>query len=312
MAVDVDGASGENCVSATIDLLFELLKVDSPSGDEGPMADWVKGWIQANCADARVARLGDSLIAIRGDAPAVAIFAHLDTTGFTLGYNSRLISIGSPAPEDGTPVREAMPNGLRGAVRECEDVWELADAEGVPGSRWVYAAKPFQSGDDIVSPYLDNRGGLWAALNALTRCPSIAIAFTTGEEHSGQGAFVCARYLFENYAIDQALISDITWDTEHVHCGKGVAVSLRDRMVPRQRFLDKVLALAERSGLPFQREIESSGGSDGAYLQRSGFPIDWVFVGAPEKHPHTDHEVVNVRDMGVMADMLVALVEGLS
>ena len=313
-AVDVDGAPWEKRLSASIDLLFELLKIDSPSGDEGPMADWVTAWIQANCAEARVARMGDSLIAIRGEAPATAIFAHLDTTGFTLGYESRLISIGSPAPEDGTPVREATPNGRRGVVRECEDVWEVADVDGVaaPGTRWVYAAEPFQSGDEIVSPYLDNRGGMWAALNALTRCPSIAVALTTGEEHSGQGAFVCARYLFENYAVDQALISDITWDTEHVHCGKGVAISLRDRMVPRQRFLDRVLSLAEVSGLPFQREIESSGGSDGAYLQRSGFPIDWVFVGAPEKHPHTDHEVVNVRDLRVMADMLVALVEGLS
>ena len=301
-------------MAVAIELLFELLEIDSPSADEGPMADWIDAWVRSNCPEARIARLGDSLIALRGEMPSTAIFAHIDTTGFTLGYDSRLISIGSPAPEDGTPVRETRSSSeapRRGIVRELEEVWELAEADGVPGTRWVYATSPRQAGDQIVSPYLDNRAGVWAALNALTRCSSIAVAFTTGEEHSGQGAFVCGRYLYENYAIDQALISDITWDTEHVHCGKGVAISLRDRMMPRQRFLDRVLSIAERSGIPFQREIESSGGSDGAYLQRSGFPIDWVFVGAPEKHPHTDHEVVDVRDLDAMADMLVALVEGL-
>jgi putative aminopeptidase FrvX len=146
----------------------------------------------------------------------------------------------------------------------------------------------------------------------LEQCTSVAVAFTTGEEHSGQGAFVCGRYLYERYGIDQALISDITWDTSDVRCGEGVAISLRDRMVPRQRFLDRVFAIAETSGLPFQREIESSGGSDGAYLQRSGFPIDWVFVGAPERHPHSDHEAVDTRDLEAMANMLVVLVEQLS
>src|SRR3569833_1310902 len=277
----------EECrVSSTIELLFELLNVDSPSGDEGAMADWIDAWARANCPDARIARLGDSLVVVRGQSPATAIYAHIDTTGFTLGYDKRLISIGSPEPEDGSPVRQVslwatptLNSSLKarecgGVVREREDVWELDEGEGVPGSRWVYNKKPVRTGDEICSPYIDNRGGIWAALVALTRCPSIAIAFTTGEEHSGQGAFGCGRYLYETYAVDQALISDITWHTSHVHCGKGVAISLRDRMVPRQRYLDRVLSIAERSGIPFQREIESSGGSDGAYLQRSGFPID--------------------------------------
>ena len=306
---------------ATIDLLFELLKVDSPSGDEGPMADWVKTWIQANCPEARVARLEarQRLSAIiGGEALATAIFAHLDTTGFTLGYESRLISIGSPAPEDGTPVREATPNGRRGLVREVRgDVWELADVDGVSRiSMGPCGWNRFQSGDEIVSPYLDNRGGIWAALNALARCPSIAVAFTTGEEHSGQGAFVCARYLYENYAVDQALISDITWDTEHVHCGKGVmqfrseiawshvsdfwtVCLLSLRADPRNcRFSVKLKVAADQTEPICSAAASRSTGC-------SSEPL--------EKHPHTDHEVVNVpRDLGIMADMLVVLVEGLS
>ena len=108
------------------------------------------------------------------------------------------------------------------------------------------------------------------------------------------------------------MIADLTWHTKHIKCGRGVAVSLRDSCLPRQRYLDRVLALAETSGLPFQREIESSGGSDGAALDRSGVPLDWVFVGAPEKGAHTARERVHVGDLQGMAALLVHLVNGLS
>ena len=276
------------------------------------MADWLVNQIVANMPEVRVERIGDSVIAVRGKAPTVAVFAHIDTTGFTLGYDRKLIRIGGPAPKDGVELKLAG-GEARGKLRIGKaGGWKLggkSDAE--PGTRWVYAAQPRQSGDEIISPYLDNRAGVWAALQTLTRCENVAVAFTAGEEHSGHGALVCARRLYEGYAIDQALISDITWDTKHVHCGGGVAVSLRDAMTPRQRYLERILELAHLSGVPYQREIESSGGSDGGYIQRSGFPIDWVFVGAPEKHPHTSAERVRISDLNAMADMLVSLVNGL-
>ena len=72
------------------------------------------------------------------------------------------------------------------------------------------------------------------------------------------------------------------------------------------------MALAEAWGHPFQREVESSGGSDGAYLERSGVPIDWVFVGAPERGPHTAAERLQAGDLRGMADLLVSLVDGLT
>ena len=132
------------------------------------------------------------------------------------------------------------------------------------------------------------------------------------EETGSHGAGVTARRLYEKHGITQALIADLTWDTKHIKRGAGVAVSLRDSRVPRQSYLNRVLAHAESSGLPFQREIEASGGSDGAGIDRSGVPMDWVFIGAPEKAPHTFRERVSVSDLQVMAALLVYLVQGLS
>ena len=278
------------------------------------MADWLEGWLARELPDVRVERLGDSLLAVRGERPAVAVFAHLDTTGWTVGHDKRLLPIGGPDGKVGDPIRPAGTRDTGSTLARRKDgSWKVrGKASAAPGSRWVYAAAPVQEGKEIAAPYLDNRAGVWAALHVLRRCPSVAVAFTAYEETRGVGGLLCARRLAETLGISQALIADLTWHTKHVRCGRGVAVSLRDSCLPRQAYLDRVLALAETSGLPFQREIEGSGGSDGAALDRSGVPFDWVFIGAPEKGAHTARERVQVRDLQSMAALLVHLVNGLS
>lgn len=278
------------------------------------MADWLEEWLTRGLPDAQVERLGDSLLARRGEKPIVAVFAHLDTTGWTLGYDKHLVSIGGPDGKLGDAIR---PTGMLAAgntlARRKDGTWKVkGKTQAAPGSRWVYAAAPTQDAEVIVAPYLDNRAGVWAALHVLMRCPNVAVAFTTYEETRGVGALLCARRLSETLGVTQALIADLTWHTTHIKCGRGVAVSLRDSCLPRQRYLDRVLALAETSGLPFQHEIESSGASDGAALDRSGVPFDWVFIGAPEKGAHTARERVHIGDLQGMAALLVHVVNGLS
>jgi len=301
-----------------LDWLWELLALDSPSGEEGAIADWLEGWAARALPEARVERLGDSVIIQRGEKPSAALFAHTDTTGWTLGYDKRLIRIGGPDGKIGDHLRPAgRPDTGNTLGRRPHGSWKLTGkTDALPGSAWVYADPPAQKtgrqGREIYGPYLDNRGGIWAGLQALLHCPCVAVAFTTGEEVSGGGAIACARRLGETHGITQALIADLTWHTQYIRRGKGVAISLRDSSLPRRRFLSRVLALAEASGLPFQREIESGGGSDGASIERSGVPMDWVFVGAPEKDPHTARERVQIADLQSMAAMLIYLVNGLS
>ena len=94
------------------------------------------------------------------------------------------------------------------------------------------------------------------------RCEDVILLFTPGEEHGSKGAMLGARLLFEEWGITRALVSDITWHTDWIRNGKGPAISFRDRSLPRRSFLEEVLRAAETSGLPFQREVESSGGAD--------------------------------------------------
>jgi putative aminopeptidase FrvX len=61
--------------------------------------------------------------------------------------------------------------------------------------------------------------------------------------------------------------------------------------------------LAKESGVTFQLEVESAGGSDGTQLQKSDLPIDWCFIGAPEDNVHTPDERVAKFDIMSMVDL---------
>jgi putative aminopeptidase FrvX len=47
----------------------------------------------------------------------------------------------------------------------------------------------------------------------------------------------------------------------------------------------------------FQLEVERSGGSDGRELQASPYPVDWIFIGAPEENVHSPNEKVDKNDV---------------
>jgi putative aminopeptidase FrvX len=238
----------------------------------------------------------------------------MDTVGFTLGYDRELVRIGGPHVEGGEALRSTT-DGItyRGKVVKRGEGWALDGTPEAPaGSRWVYDADLQLEGVLVRGPYLDNRAGVWSAIAVMCEYPDVAVAFTTNEEHSGRGAITCARWLYDRLGIGQALISDITWHTRTIRRGRGPAVSLRDRNVPRQAYLDRVLAAAEASGVPYQREIETDGSSDGGAIERSGVPMDWLFVGAPQEASHTPHEVIDLNDLRDMARLTTHLVRTLT
>jgi putative aminopeptidase FrvX len=78
---------------------------------------------------------------------------------------------------------------------------------------------------------------------------------------------------------------------------------MRDSGLPRRSFLKEILKHAADSGVKYQLEVESAGGSDGTMLQKTDVPFDWVFIGAPEDNVHTPHEKVYKFDIACMLEM---------
>ena len=82
-------------------------------------------------------------------------------------------------------------------------------------------------------------------------------------------------------------------------------------LIPRRAYVDRIRAIAGRSGVPFQLEVEDIGGSDAMELQRAAQPWDWCFVGVPEDHVHTPDELVDKRDMASMLALYQVLLREL-
>ena len=80
-------------------LLKELCKVHAPSGNEGAMKKFLIEYINNNKEKWSVQPeiitgdfIQDCIILKFGD-PKVAVFAHMDSIGFTVRYNKELIKI---------------------------------------------------------------------------------------------------------------------------------------------------------------------------------------------------------------------------
>jgi putative aminopeptidase FrvX len=299
-----------------MELLKELTALRGASGDESRIKEFVINYVkqqQENWKSKPTIIEGDlfqdCVLLIFGQ-PKTAIYAHMDSIGFTVGYDKELIKIGGPRIIEGT--------ALVGSDSKGEIETELMVIEHETGEREIQYVSDriidrgtnltfqpnFRETDVFVqSPYLDNRLGMWNALKVAETLEHGALVFTTYEEHGGNSVSFCAKYLFDNFGVRQALISDITWVTHGVVHGGGVAISMRDSWIPRKVYLNRIIELAQQSGVSFQLEVESAGGSDGTALQKSHLPIDWCFIGAPEDNVHTPDEIVNKLDIIAMVEL---------
>ena len=88
-------------------------------------------------------------------------------------------------------------------------------------------------------------------------------------------------------------------------------ISLRDSGIPRRSFVDKIIDISDKSSIHFQLEVEDSGGSDGNELQKSHFPWDWCFIGAPEDNVHSPNEKVHKKDIASMVRLYKILLKKL-
>ena len=300
-------------------LLEKLVNVHSPSGEEFRMKEFLLNYITEQMHTCKVLpeliygeEFQDTVMMIFGK-PRTAIFAHMDSIGFTVRYADQLVPIGGPEAEMGFELtgHDAMgPIHCKLRVQEGHLFYDFP--RGIQrGTSLVFKSNFRLTEKYVLSPYLDNRLGMYNALKVAETLENGVIAFTAYEEHGGGTVPFLLKYLMERYPLRSALVSDITWVTEGVMPGKGVAISLRDRNIPRKFFLDKIIQLAEKSGIPYQLEVEGNGSSDGREIQASPYPIDWCFIGAPEDYVHSPDEKVNLKDIKAMISMYQYLMKNL-
>jgi len=294
------------------DLLKTLCQIHAPSGNEVAMTAFLLEYIEQNAPNWEVqpevihGEAFQDCIILKFGQPRTAIFAHMDSIGFT-------VPIGGPRAETGYVLTG---QDVYGPV-ECEIVEDEGNVHYKfgraiqTGTELVFKSNFRETKEYVQSCYMDNRLGVFNALKVAETLKDGAIVFSCWEEHGGGSVSYLAKYIYEQWNVKQALISDITWVTEGVRHGEGVAISIRDKSVPRRSFVNKIIDHAIESGVDHQIEVEGAGGSDGKELQESPYPFDWCFVGAPEDHVHSPDEKVHKYDIDCMIALYVALMEKL-
>ena len=302
-------------------LLRSLCSIPAPAGNEVALTrfilDHVKRtqhtWLHQPSVVADD-RFQDCVLLVFGQ-PRTAVFAHLDSIGFTVRYGRQLVRIGGPQVEAGYRLVGKDSQGQVDCTLTVDDeTGELGYAfhrDIERGTELTFYCDFRETETAVQSCYLDNRLGVWNALRLCETLEHGVIAFSCWEEHGGGSVAYLAKFIYEMYGVRQALISDITWVTEGVHAGRGVAISLRDSLIPRRAYVDRIRAIATESGIPHQLEVEGSGGSDAKELQHAAAPWDWCFIGAPEDHVHSPDELVDKRDIASMLALYQVLMREL-
>ncbi len=253
-------------------LLRQLCEIPGTSGHEADVKDFLLRYIRKQQKNWKVKPeifhgddFQDSLV-LRFGKPRTAVFAHMDTVGFTVRYVNQLVPVGGPDAEDGARL---VGRDSKGEV-ECELEYDKEHHALYKFGRVIdrgtalsYKVEFKESKQAIESAYLDDRLGIYVALQLAETLTDGIIVFSCWEEHGGGGVPFLAKFIYETWGVRQALISDITWVSDGVDHGKGVVISLRDRNIPRRQFVDRIIAIAEKKKVDYQLEVEGTGSSDG-------------------------------------------------
>ena len=306
-------------------LLKEMCCIHAPSGNEVGMTKFLLDYIKKHQKDWKVKPkiysgegFQDCIVLTFGK-PRTAIFAHIDSIGFTVRYGKELVKIGGPRIKDGFELVGADSKGkvevkLKTGIdkKTNEPILQYDYKRDLDrGTELTFKPNWRETKDYVQCCYMDNRLGVWNALKVAETLKDGIICFSCWEEHGGGSVSYLQKFIYEKYKVKQGLIADITWVTPGVSHGKGVVISLRDSLIPRKSYVNNIIAIAQKSKINYQLEVEGSGGSDAKELQMAENPWDWCFIGAPEDNVHTPNEIVHKKDIIEMVKLYQVLMEKL-
>lgn len=306
-------------------LLKKMCSIHAPSGNESAMTKFLLDYIKKNKKSWTVRPeiyagegFQDCIVLVFGK-PRTAIFAHIDSIGFTVRYGKELVKIGGPRTVDGFKLVGTDSKGKANATLRVVTNPETHETnieydcnrELERGTELTFKPNWRETSDYVQCCYMDNRLGVWNALKVAETLKDGIICFSCWEEHGGGSVSYLQKFIHQKYGVKQAIISDITWVTPGVPHGKGVVISLRDSLIPRKSYINRIIDIAKQSKIPYQLEVEGSGGSDAKELQMAETAWDWCFVGAPEDNVHTPDEKVHKKDIDAMVKLYKALMKKL-
>ena len=153
-------------------LLEELCNIHAPAGEEANLTKFLINHIAENQAQWKVKPtlhygkgFQDNIVMAFGK-PRTAVFAHLDSIGFTVKYNNEIVKIGGPVSYEGIELVGKDSKGkIEGKIIKNKDgIFIDFDRIIERGTSLTFKVDYRNDDDFIQSCYIDNRLGVWNCL----------------------------------------------------------------------------------------------------------------------------------------------------
>lgn len=329
-------------------VLAPLIESYGVSGAEAPVRATVERLLPA-WAKAETDTAGNLWVRAGKGDPVVVFVAHMDEIGFlvsairddgTLDITRRggffpwlfeaepaLVHTGAgPVPGVFTPrdSAPAVPRRMPGPFRVDVGTASRAATEalGIRVGQSVTMPKHYVrlAGTRASGRAMDDRVGCTALLLALRHLDparlrhEVVFLFSVREEIGLEGAEAAAAALGTRtrrvHAIDTFVSADSPLEPQAfavAPIGRGPVVRALDQSsVTPPALVDSVVALARARAIPLQRGA-TNGGNDGSAFAPWGVPD--VPLGWPLRYAHSPAEVVDLRDVAHLGDLLAAIAE---
>lgn len=324
-----------------VEILEQLNAAFGPSGQEDGIADVIENlarpWVDEISRDT----LGNLICRKKGSGPRVMFAAHMDSVGLMVTHieENGLLRVGRlggvrPASILHAPVR--FRNGVRGTIAcnadaepaklKLDDLYidigasteEEARAKVNVGDPAVYDTPVRDLGDKVLSPYLDDRIGCAVLLLALERLGGtdndLYFVFTAQEELGTRGAVTAAYTIAPDYALAvDVMIADDQPGSTHISSvrqGAGAGIKVMDHsMISHPAVVERLKALTQARGIPFQMDVSSRGGTDAGAIHKSRGGVCSGGLSIPCRYTHTPMEMAAKKDALACVELLTAFAE---
>lgn len=276
------------------------------------------------------------------NAPKLLIDAHIDEIGFIVtGIEKgflRFAPLGSVDPRvlPATQVRLLTNQPIRGIIdslpphaltaEEMEKPFAMeqlsidigmtqqqAEAVVPLGTPVVFDVEPVMLGEyKLCGKALDDRSCAGIICKVMENISQkklnldVYFQFSTQEEVGGRGAQVGAFEIAPDYAIALDVTFAKSPDArgfDSFDMGKGPTIAVGPNM--NHALTKQLMALAEEMNLPYQVEvIRGNSGTNLWPIQISQSGVATALVSLPLKYMHTPHEVIDLRDCGVIVELV--------
>ena len=325
-------------------LLENILTAYGPSGHEGRVADVIAEALKDHVDSLTTDVMGNLIAVKKGEngGKRIMLSAHMDHIGLAVidadkdGF-LRVCNVGGIRAAKMVSSHVVFENGVCGVVGADEKVegeLQVSDlyidigaeskeeALGMVsvGDMCVMKPRMTKLGENrIASPAMDDRIACFVQAQALLEldedCKNEIVAVFSVQEEVGLRGATTAAYAAEpqlGIAIDVTGVGDVpSLKTKvAVKLGGGAAVKIMDRsLIATPWVVDMMETLAEKNGIPMQREVLPYGGTDAGAIQKTRGGVPTGAISIPCRYIHSEAETVDIRDVRACIDLVKACVQ---